>query len=220
MTQALLFDFNGVLVDDEEQHRLAMTTVLAGEGIALTRHDYYAHYLGFDDRMGFVEAFKRANRTITPELISHLVSAKSLSYLQLIEQSLMVVPGAVEFVRRAAERCPLAIVSGALRKEIDLGLSRAGLAGAFETIVSAEDVRDSKPDSAGYLAACAALAVRRPLTARDCWALEDSPPGIAAARAAGMRVVALTTSLEARQLTGANLVWATFEQHDPLELLR
>lgn len=220
MTQALLFDFNGVLVNDEEQHRQALTTVLAAEGIAITRHDYYTHYLGFDDRMTFVEAFKRNHRTMTPALISHFVAAKSRAYLELLDAAFPVVSGAVAFVRAAAERCPLAIVSGALRAEIDIGLSRAGLDGLFETIVSAEDVRDSKPDPAGYLAACAALAVRRPLAARDCWVLEDSLPGLDAARAARMRVVGLTTSLDARQLAGADLVWPSFEGHDPMELLR
>ena len=54
MIEAVLFDFNGVLVDDEPQHCVALQRVLADEGITLTREDYYAHYLGLDDRTGFV----------------------------------------------------------------------------------------------------------------------------------------------------------------------
>ena len=70
MIQAVLFDFNGVLVNDEPQHCEALQRVLAEEGIALTREDYYAHYLGLDDRSGFVEAYRRAQRTLTPTSIS------------------------------------------------------------------------------------------------------------------------------------------------------
>lgn len=222
MIQALLFDFNGVIVDDEEQHRQALTMVLATEGIALTRRDYYAHYLGFDDRTSVVEAFQRAYRTLTPELLTHLVEAKSRAYLDLIDRSLTPVPGIVEFVRRAAagSRFRLAVVSGAPRREVELGLDRtaADFRAYFETIVAAEDVVAGKPDPAGYLAACAALAARRPLAPRECVVLEDSLPGLLAARAAGMRCVMLSTSLDPRRLNEADQVWASFEGHDPEEL--
>ena len=219
MTQALLFDCNGVIVHDEEQHRQAMTVVLAGEGIALTRRDYYAHHLGFDDRTSFVEAFRRANRTLTPELLDQLVAGKSAAYLDLIDHSFTLVPGVAAFVERAAEQFRLAVVSGAPRREVDLLLDRAGLRRHFETVVTAEDVAVAKPDPAGYLAACATLAVRQLLAARDCLVIEDSVPGLAAARAAGMRCVMLTTSLDGRRLKGADAVWVSFEGHDPTELL-
>ncbi|MBI1966917.1 MAG: HAD family phosphatase [Gemmatimonadetes bacterium] len=219
MTEALLFDCNGVIVDDEEQHRQAMTVVLAAEGIALTRREYYAHHLGFDDRTSFVEAFHRANRTLTPELLERLVAAKSHAYLDLISHSFTLVPGVVEFVRRAAARFRLAMVSGAPRQEVDLVLDGTGLRAHFEMIVTSEDVALGKPDPAGYLAACAALAVQRPLAARDCLVIEDSLPGLEAARVAGMRCAMLTTSLNSRLLRGAHLVWASFEGHDPAEFL-
>lgn len=220
MTEAFLFDFNGVLVDDEEQHRQAFTAVLAGTGIALTRREYYAHFLGFDDRTSFVEAFQRANRTLTPELLDHLVGLKSRAYLDGISESLTLVPGVVEFVRAAAEKFRLGIVSGALRREIDLVLERTGLRPHFETIVTAEDVHFGKPDPAGYLAACATLAVRRPLAVRDCVVFEDSLPGLEAAGAAGMRCVMLSTSLDEKWLRTAETIWTSFEGHTPAELVQ
>ena len=221
MTEAFLFDFNGVLVDDEEQHRQAFTGVLAGDGIALTRREYYAHFLGFDDRTSFVEAFQRANRTLTPELLDHLVGM-SRAYLEAMGQSVTLVPGAAEFVRSAAEGggLRLGIVSGALRREIDVVLERTGLRPHFETIVTAEDVHFGKPDPAGYLAACASLAVRKPLAVRDCVVFEDSLPGLEAARAAGMRCVMLSTSLDDKWLRTADTVWTSFEGHTPAELTR
>lgn len=220
MTEALLFDCNGVLVDDEAQHCDALRAVLADEGLALDRDAYYADYLGFDDRMCFVEAFRRANRTLVAEHLERLVAAKARRYRELIDRSLAVVPGAPEFVRGAAQRFRLAVVSGALREEIDLVLDRAGLAGQFETIVAAGDVPRCKPDPAGYLAAHAALDRRRPVAPGRCVVIEDSLPGLAAARAAGMRCVMLGTSHAAATLraSGADLVWESFAGHAPAEL--
>lgn len=218
MNRALLFDFNGVLVDDEEHHFESLRAVLAPEGIELSRDRYYAEYLGFDDRMCLIEAFRRAQRTPVMEHVQRLIAAKSRAYEALITRSLRFVPGAVAFVRRAATEFRLALVSGALRREIALVLARAGLASAFEAIVAAEDVTLCKPDPQGYLAAHAALARGNPVARERCVVIEDSLPGLEAARAAGMPCVMLTTSHPAAALRGADLVWETFAGHDPREL--
>jgi len=218
VTGAVFFDFNGVLVDDEAQHCHALQAVLRDEGILLSREEYYAHYLGVDDRAGFVQAYRRANRTLTSAQVQRLVEAKSQLYQQLIRTSLEIVAGAAEFVRAAAERFRLAIVSGALRREVELGLTRTGFADRFEAIITADDISQCKPDPAGYLAARAALEQRQPVA--SCVAIEDSLPGLAAARAAGMACVMLTTSHSTRTLrdSGATLVWDSFAGHSPAEL--
>lgn len=220
MIEAVLFDFNGVLVDDEGQHCEAMQRVLADEGITLSREEYYAHVLGLDDRTGFVEAYRRALRTLTSELLNFLVKQKSDVYLQLVVKSLRLVPGATEFVHEAAKRYRLGIVSGALRSEIDHVLAQTGFAERFEVIVAAEDVSRCKPDPACYLTAQQAFTTRRPVTANCCVVIEDSLPGLQAARAAGMPCVMLTTSHPARALNGrgAALVWDSFAGHNPGEL--
>ena len=220
MTDAILFDFNGVLVDDEDLHRQAFSDVLETLRITLTRGEYYEHYLGFDDRLCFVEAFRRSNRTLTGELLNHMVAEKGRHYEQLIADGLKTVPGAMEFVRAAARQFRLAIVSGARRVEIDAILGRLGLADCFETIVSSEDTAVSKPDPAGFEAAVAALASRRPVNARRCVAVEDSVPGLRAAQDAGMACVMLTTSHDEAALrsAGATVVWKSFEGHQPAEL--
>ncbi len=219
MTEALLFDFNGVIADDEEQHFEALRAVLAGEGLPLTRDQYYADYLGFDDRMCFVEAFRRAGRSLTSEHLERLVTGKSGTYERLIQRSLSLVPSAAEFVRRAAQHFRLGVVSGALRREVDLVLERTGLGRFFEVIIAAEDVPRCKPDPAGYLAAHAVLNRRRPIAVGRCLAIEDSLPGLRAARAAGMRCAMLSTSHEPAALAGADVVWTSFADHEPAELL-
>ena len=217
---ALLFDFNGVIVDDEEQHRMALEEVLAEEGIPLTREQYYSDYLGYDDRMSLVAAFQHAGRPLPAARVGRLVAEKSRRYERLLEGSLTLVPGASEFVTRAADRFRLGVVSGALRREIDLVLDRTGLRGHFDVIVSAEDVARCKPDPAGYLAARAALGREgSPLAAQRCVAIEDSLPGLAAARAAGIRCAMLATSHPPDALADADVVWPSFSGHDPAELL-
>ena len=220
MIEAVLFDFNGVLVDDEGQHYEAMQRVLADEDIALSREQYYAQILGLDDATGFVEAYRRAQRTLTTELLKILVARKSQVYFQLVAKSLRLVPGATEFVHEAAKRFRLGIVSGALRREIDHVLSQTGFAERFEVVVAAEDVSRCKPDPASYVAARDAFTKRRPISADRCVVIEDSLPGLQAARAAGMPCVMLTTSHPARALDGrgAALVWDSFAGHTPSEL--
>ena len=222
MIQAVLFDFNGVIIDDESQHCAALQRVLASEGIELTREQYYAEYLGLDDRTGFAEAYRRAARTLTTELLNYLVTKKSEVYLSIMEKSLRVVPGVREFVRGAAARFRLGIVSGALRREIDAMLARIDrdFANRFEIIIAAEDVRRCKPDPAAYLAGLEALNRGAPLDAPACVVMEDSLPGLTAARAAGMPCVMLATSHPAAQLEGrgAALVWDSFAGHSAAEL--
>ncbi|HWC74691.1 MAG TPA: HAD family phosphatase [Gemmatimonadales bacterium] len=220
MIEAVLFDFNGVLVDDEPQHCEALRRVLAAEGVMMSREQYYADYLGLDDRTGFVEAYRRAHRTLTSDLLNRLIEAKSRIYQQLIERSLTMVSGAAEFVRDAGQQYRLGIVSGALRGEIDLVLGRTPIADRFEIIIAAGDVPRCKPDPAAYLAALTAFNRKRRIAASACVVIEDSLPGLAAARAAGMPCVMLTTSHPAETLRqrGASLVWDSLSGHGAKEL--
>src|SRR2546430_16185604 len=111
VTGAVFFDFNGVLVDDEAPHCPALQAVVRDEGITLSREEYYAHYLGVDDRAGFVQAYRRANRTLTSAQLQRLVEAKSQLYQQLIRTSLEIVAGVPGFVAAAAERVCVALLA-------------------------------------------------------------------------------------------------------------
>ena len=220
MIEAVLFDFNGVLVDDEAEHCEALQTILRDEAIMMSREEYYADYLGLDDRTGFVQAFRRANRTVTTEILNRLVEAKSRIYLRLVTKSLRLVPGVREFVHDAGRRYRLGIVSGALRREIEIVLGKSGLHDRFEIIIAADDVAHCKPNPAAYLAAHAAFNRRRAVATNACVVIEDSLPGLEAARAAGMPCVMLTTNHPATRLggRGAALVWDSFSGHAAAEL--
>ena len=216
---ALLLDFNGVIVDDERLHWRSFRDVLAEDGIALTEADYDADYLGLDDRAAFTQAHRRAGRATAPDETARSIARKARAYAVLAEKELVVVPGATAFVRAAAARgVRLAVVSGAIRPEIDAGLARAGLTDVIETVVSAEDVRTTKPDPAGLRLALRRLAERHGTGAWRAAVIEDSLPGLAAARALGAGCAMLTTSHPAGRLKDADVVWPSFAGREPEEL--
>jgi HAD superfamily hydrolase (TIGR01509 family) len=215
MTAAILFDFNGVIVDDEPQHCDALIATLAEYGHTLDRETYYAEYLGFDDRECFRFTFRQMGQSDDEASIAAAIKRKSSHYERAIHDSLRLVPGAEEFIESAAlDGFQLAIVSGALRREIEMVLDLAGLQPHFAEIVAAEDVTACKPDPQGYHRARQALA----LPPQRCVVVEDSLPGLAAARAAGLRCAMLSTSHAEEAIGKADLVWRDFLGHTPADL--
>src|SRR2546430_11725297 len=140
MIEALLFDFNGVIADDEEQHRAALGVVLAGEGLSLTPQQYYSDFLGFDDRRCLLEAFRRAGKPLPATRLEGLLAQKSRVYLELIDRSLALVPGAADFVPRAAERFRLGLVSGALRQGGEAVVAPPGARPPFDGVLACAGV--------------------------------------------------------------------------------
>lgn len=207
--RAIIFDFDGVIADTEPLHFAALQRVLVGIDITLTEAEYYADYLGFDDRGCFLEALRAHKREASPALVGELMDRKAQAYLAAIRDHLAIFPGVRELVHDAAARVPLAIASGALRNEIEVILEEAGLRKAFCHITSAEDVMRGKPAPDPFLHAMAGLN-RQPaqptLTPQDCLVIEDSLPGIRAARAAGMKVLAVANTHTVQDLSEADAI--------------
>lgn len=215
MPSAILFDFNGVLVNDEPVHCDSLIAALAEYGIPLDRGAYYRDYLGFDDRECFRFTFERRGMRLDDRALRDAIERKAAHYERAIRASMVLVPGAAEFARAAAaDGHRLAIVSGALRREIDLVLGAAGLRNLFETVIAAEDVPACKPDPAGYRLGREALGI----APSQCIVIEDSLPGLAAARGAGLRCAMLTTSHPRESLRDADLVWDDFRGRHPRDL--
>jgi beta-phosphoglucomutase len=215
MSAAILFDFNGVIIDDEPQHCEALIATLQEEGFALDRETYYREYLGFDDRECFRFSFARMGRPADEPALRDAIERKNAHYERAIRDSLRLVPGAEDFIETAAlDAFQLAIVSGALRREVELVLDLAGLRAHFSEIVAAEDVTACKPDPQGYRRALAALDI----APHRSVVVEDSLPGLAAARAAGLRCAMLSTSHDEAACAEADLVWRDFTGHQPAEL--
>ncbi len=215
MDRAILFDFNGVIVDDEPQHCEALIETLATYGYDLDRDRYYREYLGFDDRECFRYSFRQMGLSTESARIQEAIARKAERYERAIRASMQLVPGSADFIRAAAASgLRLAVVSGALRREIDLVLDEADLAGYFELIVAAEDVSACKPNPEGYLLASRALG----LPGERYVVIEDSLPGLQAAHQAGLRCAMVSTSHPAHELAGADLVWPSLEGRHPDDL--
>ncbi len=217
MLKAIIFDFNGIIADDEPLHLELFQKVLGEEGLPLSEQDYYAkNYLGMDDRGCFGAVFKANGRTATESDLQRLIARKAEYYKQAIRSKLILFPGAADFVKQAAGRYPLAIASGALRHEIVMILEHAGIKQYFDVIVSAEDVREGKPSPEGFIKALEQLNAHpsrssKPILPGECLVIEDSPFGIAAARSAGMKCLAITNSYPAERLGEAHQVLKTLE---------
>ena len=223
MIRAILFDFNGVIIDDEKLHLEAYRKALDAEGVELTEADYY-HCLGMDDLTFARAAFERAGRTATDEQLRSVIRRELELHRELIRDELPLCPGVVTFVKAASRAWPLAVVSMATRDEIDYVLERAHLAGHFSTVVSAEDVPAGacKPDPACYLRALELLNQTRPhtqppLAPSSCLVVEDSPPGIQSGKAAGMRTLGVTNTVAeaALRAAGADVVTARLSDWTP-----
>ena len=214
MLKAIILDFDGVLADTEPLHFKMFQRVLHEEGLPLSEQDYYQKYVGLDDKGCFQAVLSAHGRPASPETVRRLVERKAALMLERIKVTPVIYPGIEDFIKRAAGRYRLAIVSGALRHEIELILKSVGLRSSFEHITSAEDIRNGKPDPEGYLHAWRALNRGAAVQASDCLVIEDTIAGIQAAHAAGMRCLAVSTTYPADQLAGADAVVSTLKGYD------
>lgn len=216
MLRAVIFDFNGIIVDDEPIHFKLFQKVLREEGIPLTEEDYYARYLGFDDRGAFMAGYLNHNRPIDETKLGELIERKARYYQEAIRNHVTIFPGVKPLVAELASVLPLAVASGALRNEIETILATAGLLQYFKVVISAEDVRQGKPEPEIFLKTLSALNAHvgdgNSITAAGCVVIEDSKEGIKGALRAGMKCLAVTNSHPAELLGEATAVVKSLEE--------
>jgi len=192
--KAVLFDFNGVILDDEPIHQQLINQMLLAENLRPKQSDFWQFCLGRSDRDGLRALLGSRGRVVTEAYLETLIARKAEAYQQQLSamEQLPLFPGVQELVRECqAAQLELAIVSGALRSEIEAVLERAQLAAAFSRIVAAEDSPISKPQPDPYLIALEQLNQAYPelnLEPGNCLAIEDTLAGIQAARSAGIPV--------------------------------
>jgi len=196
--KAVLFDFNGVIVNDEPIHEKIIDQLMLDENLQLKRGEFREICLGRSDRACITELLKRRGRYLTETYLDRLLQRKAEAYKAQIDtlEKLPIYPGLAEFIDKIrAAGLKMAVVSGAMRSDIELVLDRAGLAANFELIVAGDDLTASKPAPDGYLLAVELLNQKYPgfnLRAIECLALEDTFAGIEAAKKAGIQVAGVT----------------------------
>jgi HAD superfamily hydrolase (TIGR01509 family) len=211
---AILFDFDGVIVNSEPLHFHAFHEVLREEHIELTEEEYYRELIGFDDKGAFRHVFETHQRPLDPKTFLRVMTRKSEAMMELIQgRKYHALPGVEEFVRGLWRQYPLAICSGALREEIEAMLEGINLRDCFKVIVAAEDVTVGKPDPQGYLLTTRLLAekTRTTLVPADCLIIEDAPTVIRSVRAAGFKVLGVATSYPLEKLSDANYAVKSLE---------
>lgn len=220
MIRAVIFDFNGVLLNDESVHCDLFAEILGEEGVPFDMKAYHEEYLGYDDRGCFEAALTDAGQEAGRARVDDMIARKARRYLEVAEGGLPFFPGAGECLAAMADRWPVAINSGALRPEIELALDRLGLRDRVHAIVSAEDTTRGKPDPEGYRLAYEALrthAALADLMPGECLVIEDSLQGVASAKGAGMLAVGVAQTYSQPELveSGADATLATTAEFTP-----
>jgi len=221
MIKAIFFDFNGVIIDDETIQMKAYQQVLSGHDISLTEELYFGA-LGMDDKTFVRSMFEHAKKPLSDPLLAEVLGAKTDLHRQMIEE-LPLFPGVLTFLKAASREFQLGLVSMANIAEVSYVFQRANLTPLFTVIVTAEDASVCKPAPDCYLAGLMKLNEKRqqermlPLLASECLAIEDSPPGIQSARAAGMKTLGVTNTVAEGALreAGADVVTKSLADWTP-----
>jgi HAD superfamily hydrolase (TIGR01509 family) len=216
MIKAIFFDFNGVIIDDETIQMKAYQQVLRGHDVEITE-EWYFDALGMDDRTFVRAMFDRAKKPLTDATLESVLGAKTDAHRVAIEDQLPLFPGVLTFLKSTSRHFSLGLVSMANKVEVGYVFQRANLTPLFSVVVTAEDATACKPDPHCYVTGLEKLNAKRqherllPLLRHECLAIEDSPPGIQSARAAGMRTLGVTNTVseDALRAAGADVVTAS-----------
>ena len=198
--KAVLFDFNGVIINDEPLHEKLIEQILIEENLRPIPGEFQQVCLGRSDRVCLTELLNRRGRVVSESYLIQLMQRKAQAYQQQLEkmQKLPLYSGLDDLIFQVRSlHLKLAIVSGAMRSEIELVLNRASLAPHFPVIVAGDDITTSKPEPDGYLLAVERLNQEYPdlqLQPSECLAIEDTPSGIQAAKRAGISVVGVANT--------------------------
>lgn len=216
MLNAIIFDFDGIIVDSESMHFRAFQTILEPLEKGFTWEEYCETYIGFDDRDAFKGAFKAKGEKLGTSDLKHLINKKAEIFQQLIHDGEATpLPGAVELINSIPRKLPVALCSGALRTDILPIIKNLGIENAFCEIITAEDTKKSKPDPAPYKLTLQKLGLDDP---SRVVAIEDTPSGILSAKGAGLKVLAVTNSYDREYLSKADAITDSLENINRLSL--
>lgn len=198
--KAILFDFNGVIINDESIHKQLIDDILLGENLRPSDSEHQELCLGRSDRGCLKDILSRRGRVVSDDYLTKLIANKAIAYRQKIEQleTLPIYPEIKDILPQIKSKgLQIGLVTGAVRSEVEFILSRVGILAYFSVIVTGDEIKTSKPAPDGYL-----LAIERfnrlnfnlQLMPSNCLAIEDTPAGIQAAKQAGIQVVGIANT--------------------------
>ena len=196
---------DGVVVDSEPRHERAFLEVVRELGYEHCLGMKFADYIGRSDKELWDDFLARHSPR---QSLEELLAMKRNRVIEMIGREKPLFDGLPALIAKMSARCPLALASGSERPVIEAVLALQDLRRHFSAVVSVSDVRQGKPAPDIFLRAADLLGV----APGDCWVIEDSKPGVAAALAANMRVVAITNSYPAEELRHATVVVETYAE--------
>ncbi len=208
---AIIFDMDGVIVDSEPRHEQAFLDVFRDLGHGDSHGIHFPDYYGRSDQAVWVDFMARHQPVRTLEELTRL---KKDRFLQLIRETRPIFAGIPELVAKLSASTRLAVASGSSYEVIEVVLGMRGLKAHFPVVVSSQDVPRGKPAPDVFLRAAERLGV----SPERCVVIEDAAAGVAAARAAGMRVIGITNSLPADKLADAHAVVSGYAEIERLLL--
>lgn len=197
MLKAVLFDFNGVIINDEPIHQELINEILLGENLLPLGSEFAELCLGRSDRVCLRNVLTRRGRQVTEDYLTKLINKKASLYRERLGklEKLPIYEEIYSFLKRVKGReLQIGLVTGAIRSEVESILQQAALGDYFSVIVTGDEISTSKPQPDGYL-----LAVERfnrwnfnlQLQPWECLVIEDTFVGCEAAKRAGMQVVGI-----------------------------
>src|SRR3990170_145952 len=206
--RAVIFDLDGVLWDGEPTYHEAFNVVLAPLGHHITDEEYL-QVIGHSVEDAWAWVLRRFALKEPP---GRFYGPYNEAVLQLLERPMQPFPGVRALIEELRRReLSVGLASASLRQWVDATIRSLGLHDAFDTTVSASEVERAKPAPDLYLTAAARLGV----PPQSCLAIEDTAPGIASARAAGMFAVQIRVASTALPpLPEADLVIEDYSQFD------
>ncbi len=199
--RAVIWDLDGVIADSAALHLESWRAMMAELGQELDEEAFHKLF-GMINSEAVPLLLKRP---LTPEEVQRISSRKEAIFRSLVPGRLRPIPGALEWIARLrAEGWRQAVASSAPRPNIVTMFDALGLQGAFDAVICGEDLPAGKPDPAVFLAAARAIGV----PPARCIVVEDAVVGVAAARRAGMKCIAVTTTHPASSLSDADLIVA------------
>jgi beta-phosphoglucomutase len=219
MIKALLLDFNGIVINDEPIQHAVYRDLFKADGIDVTDEVYYSR-LGMDDKTFVASILEEAGREVDAGRVFEVTAAKTQKWREAVASELPLFPGIENFVRKMSREFALGLVSMSKREEIDFVLERAGLMDCFSVIISAEEVKNCKPDPECYRKGFEQVDLVRiaqghlPMTHSECVVIEDSPAGVAAGKRADLKVLGVTNTVSAGKLRKAGADWVAKKLDD------
>jgi len=209
--KAVIFDMDGVIVDSEPRHKRAFLEVVKAIGFGDKLKLEFSNYIGRSDTELWVDFVAIHHPAQT---LDELLAMKRLLVIEIIRREQPLFDGLLDLVQRLAALFPLALASGSERLVVEEVLELQGLRRFFKATVSGSDIQRGKPAPDIFLRAAELLGVKP----AECCVIEDSKPGVAAALAAGMPVIAITNTHTPAELFRATHVVRTYSEIESLLL--